>query len=275
MKKIIVVFALAIQTMYIAAMDPLQTNQPSDNQQPDDECMEAVYSDPRGGIVDDLADMPPFETEQLPPIFDELESFGQQSHSDEKPYIDSKIESTSRKRKNAIAIDALAHTLGKKRIRETFQCEKCHKIISERNRSRHMGTHETERPIKCTVPGCGQTFKRNETLKVHIRTHTGEKRYKCPKPECGKAFSQKGNLSTHVKMVHDKVMPYFCDECQKAFSTKQNLQVHLQTKIHFGKYTCPTCHIIFASGTAFGEHQLSYQHDASTSAIRLGLAQQP
>jgi len=295
MKKIIVVFALAIQTIYIAAMDPLQTNQPSDTQQQVDECMEAVYSDPRDGIVHNLADMPTFETKQLPPLFADLELSGQQStdvliatppqaealetqllippqsmrspspqsnasseaselqesdesysandqeadeyafepdapsdqpdreipepdkpsseiqHPDEpcdlqEPEFmcakatellkiqekdktespsasDQAIESTSKKRKNAIALDALAQAFGKNKTKKReckVQCPECGIMMRDAYAIKvHRITHTGERTKECKV--CHEYFRIKAELDRHMLTHSGEKPFKCTK----------------------------------------------------------------------------------------------
>ncbi|KAI7934338.1 hypothetical protein MJO28_017184 [Puccinia striiformis f. sp. tritici] len=54
---------------------------------------------------------------------------------------------------------------------------------------------------QCMEPGCGKTFSRPSSLKIHSYSHTGQKPFKCMR--CDRAFSVQSNLKRHQK-VHEK-----------------------------------------------------------------------
>ncbi|PLW33247.1 hypothetical protein PCANC_20998 [Puccinia coronata f. sp. avenae] len=54
---------------------------------------------------------------------------------------------------------------------------------------------------QCLEPGCGKTFSRPSSLKIHSYSHTGQKPFKCMR--CDRAFSVQSNLKRHQK-VHEK-----------------------------------------------------------------------
>ncbi|MBW0521554.1 hypothetical protein O181_061269 [Austropuccinia psidii MF-1] len=54
---------------------------------------------------------------------------------------------------------------------------------------------------QCMEPGCGKTFSRPSSLKIHNYSHTGQKPFKCLR--CDRAFSVQSNLKRHQK-VHER-----------------------------------------------------------------------
>ncbi|EGG02693.1 uncharacterized protein MELLADRAFT_31902, partial [Melampsora larici-populina 98AG31] len=48
---------------------------------------------------------------------------------------------------------------------------------------------------QCNETGCGKTFSRPSSLKIHSYSHTGQKPFKCFR--CDRAFSVQSNLKRH------------------------------------------------------------------------------
>lgn len=86
---------------------------------------------------------------------------------------------------------------------------------------RHVAAHEEKEQTRCSEPGCGKLFRKQETLQRHIlQDHLGEKAFRCThitnetEEECGQAFETVGHLKGHIKRHHASfVIRHFCDLC--------------------------------------------------------------
>ncbi|EMC94901.1 hypothetical protein BAUCODRAFT_141066 [Baudoinia panamericana UAMH 10762] len=122
-------------------------------------------------------------------------------HSDERKYICSYITGTDDDRRDVL----------------------CGKSFTTATRlRRHAAAHEAKEETKCSEPGCGKVFRKQETLQRHIKLdHLGEKAFKCTNVEmaetgelvsCDFVFSNSKQLRNHVAREHSGLR-YFCDIC--------------------------------------------------------------
>ncbi|KAI8900946.1 hypothetical protein BC833DRAFT_511575, partial [Globomyces pollinis-pini] len=57
------------------------------------------------------------------------------------------------------------------------------------------------RQFTCSFEGCGKSYTRLFTLKLHIKTiHENIKPYKCTFDDCTLSFSRRHNLIRHTKV---------------------------------------------------------------------------
>lgn len=99
---------------------------------------------------------------------------------------------------------------------------------------------------KCPAPGCGASFSRKWTMKVHIdRVHVKDSRHlTCHVPMCLRKFSSRRELRKHVVEGHQgKVRRYTCSwpNCGQGFFTRTHLRTH--TLVHTGEkpIACQLC----------------------------------
>jgi len=64
-------------------------------------------------------------------------------------------------------------------------CKICKKEYSSKQSLReHLYTHSGERPYKCTIPGCDESFRQGSLLSIHRRIHReidkGVSKFKTP-----------------------------------------------------------------------------------------------
>ncbi|KAJ3090309.1 Strongly-conserved Zn-finger binding protein (TFIIIA) [Quaeritorhiza haematococci] len=131
----------------------------------------------------------------------------------------------------------------------------------------------TRGKFTCPHPGCGRNFPKAAKLERHERSHTGvrhlkshltPKPYKCTVPYCTSAFAKHSQLRKHMLEDHpsnDSVLipnPYLCDHpgCGKGFKTKQKLKQHLMVHSETPRYQCghDSCNLAFPKWTALRKH---------------------
>ncbi|XP_018787365.1 PREDICTED: zinc finger protein 91-like [Bactrocera latifrons] len=162
-----------------------------------------------------------------------------------------------------------------------FACKFCEDTFKERKalREHEKGHHSDRRNFLCSV--CGESFVRNDYLRVHMRRHNGEKPYKCQycgkgfpratdvkiheryhtgtKPNlcnlCGKGFHRAYNLTIHMR-THTGERPFKCEECGRGFAQSNDLKAHIRR--HTGeRFKCPECDAGFLQMYALRQHALA------------------
>ncbi|XP_050328591.1 uncharacterized protein LOC126758378 [Bactrocera neohumeralis] len=145
-----------------------------------------------------------------------------------------------------------------------FLCFKCNRDFSTKtNLTRHMATHEGNRPFQCNV--CNKSFTQNVSLKQHMYTHTGEKPYQCE--VCHRGFTQCKSLVFHIRR-HTGDKPFPCEKCGALFRQKDGLKTHI-LKRHTIKSkrgnmeltTCAICKEVFADKSLLQEHMKKHLND--------------
>ncbi|XP_068083038.1 zinc finger protein 852-like isoform X1 [Anabrus simplex] len=121
-------------------------------------------------------------------------------------------------------------------VRRSHSCPECGKMLTSKNRNRHMLTHTKERPYQCSE--CSRKYSSKANLVVHMSTHTGVREYHCN--ECGKVFAQRSCLKAH-EAVHSNERPFHCVQCSKTFSLKKRLQVHMIIHAAMREHKCDDC----------------------------------
>ena len=114
---------------------------------------------------------------------------------------------------------------------------------------------EKEDEFKCPWTDCGAAFRRKDHLTRHIRSHNDERPYPCPIDGCKASFRTSWHLKRHVKRVHEE--PHRCDTCGKQFTKKAGLRRH--TVLEHGEnhpYQChhQECGTGFFSPQALNDH---------------------
>uniref|UniRef100_A0A0A1XDI0 Zinc finger protein Xfin n=1 Tax=Zeugodacus cucurbitae TaxID=28588 RepID=A0A0A1XDI0_ZEUCU len=145
-----------------------------------------------------------------------------------------------------------------------FLCLKCNRDFSTKtNLTRHMATHEGNRPFQCTV--CSKSFTQNVSLKQHMYTHTGEKPYQCD--VCHRGFTQCKSLVFHIRR-HTGDKPFPCEKCGALFRQKDGLKTHIlkrhTIKSQHGNMeltTCAICKEVFGDKILLQEHMKKHLND--------------
>jgi uncharacterized Zn-finger protein len=84
--------------------------------------------------------------------------------------------------------------------------------------NRHIAQHEDREETTCSWAGCGQVFRKQETLQRHIKKdHLHELPYLCThetadEGACGQSFRTPGLLKSHVAHDH-RARKYICEIC--------------------------------------------------------------
>ncbi|XP_053951146.1 zinc finger protein 239-like [Anastrepha ludens] len=132
-----------------------------------------------------------------------------------------------------------------------FACKFCDDTFKERKalREHEKGHHSDRRNFLCSV--CGESFVRNDYLRVHMRRHNGEKPYKCQ--YCGKGFPRATDVKIHER-YHTGTKPNLCNLCGKGFHRAYNLTIHMRTHTGERPFKCEECGRGFAQSNDLKAH---------------------
>uniref|UniRef100_A0A1I8PE34 Protein krueppel n=1 Tax=Stomoxys calcitrans TaxID=35570 RepID=A0A1I8PE34_STOCA len=132
-----------------------------------------------------------------------------------------------------------------------YACKHCPATFPEKEQMKEHSKKEHSQPRNFLCSICGDSFQRNEYLKIHMRRHTGEKPYKCR--FCEKGFPRSTDLKMHER-YHIGLKPNLCNLCGKGFHRPYNLTIHMRTHTGEKPYKCPQCPQAFAQSNDLKAH---------------------
>lgn len=118
----------------------------------------------------------------------------------------------------------LHYHLAHHRNERNFLCNECPRSYNtQADLSQHQRIHEKQRdPYRCEE--CGMLFSHRSKFNTHLRSHAVKGPKKCN--ICDKFFVC---LSSHIRIVHQHVRKYQCEDCEKCFGKKSGLDRHVTT----------------------------------------------
>ena len=160
-----------------------------------------------------------------------------------------------------------------KKVKKKFVCRDCEKRFrSEEALVKHSKRHTGEKPYRCKVDMCKETFASSKLMKEHLANCIV---HACP--FCQDRFESEYSLNEHLKIhkeyecnichktftilnhylmhmvVHSEKRPHACEKCGKSFKLSGNLSVH---KKHCGKphklHECRFCERYFKNSITVG-----------------------
>ncbi|XP_068625791.1 PR domain zinc finger protein 5-like isoform X2 [Battus philenor] len=113
---------------------------------------------------------------------------------------------------------------------------------------KHMNKKHTNNNIICVY--CGQTFRRDQNLRVHIWRHHRVGRFKCN--ICDTECNIPSRLYMHMAKVHG-VKAAKCPKCSECFATQYLRQKHL-IDVHESGHKCSYCDKLFTRNSFMRDH---------------------
>ncbi|XP_058121330.1 zinc finger protein weckle-like [Anopheles ziemanni] len=193
---------------------------------------------------------PPSRDEKL----EEVEAIATESTAEDQTSGDDLDKNSSK------SSDTLSTVRRKEKRKLTeFQCGICLKKFSSRDllkkhEDSHFPKHNFYFPDnEFTCPICDKKFRRAINVKAHVRlVHDGIKPFICE--ECGRAFGSKGALKEHY-VVHSDDRPFKCPHCPMTFKNQSRLKTHedVHNETH---YICPYCGLQLKTKRTLNMHML-------------------
>ena len=172
--------------------------------------------------------------------------------------------------------------------RDPHTCHICNKVLSCRgNLSKHLITHRSDKPFKCTTCGLGFNAKRDQQYH-YLQHHTNKRPYNCV--VCGKGYVFRHYLLKHMA-YHGEERKFACDICGKHFITPKCVLRHKKRHRKERLFKCYSClksftvnadlraHIrkihLNSKKTGHAKQQLDFQPKVSQSLQALQHKNQP
>lgn len=107
------------------------------------------------------------------------------------------------------------------------KCEICDKTFSSKSAlNKHKLLHTDIKSFACSI--CEKKFRKKFTLKNHLLIHnlSEDKPYKCEIEDCFQSFNQLNVYKRHLKTIHNEKF-FKCEYCKaESFDKKDNLRAH-------------------------------------------------
>ncbi|KAL8870724.1 MAG: hypothetical protein Q9174_003294 [Haloplaca sp. 1 TL-2023] len=146
-----------------------------------------------------------------------------------------------------LAEHKLSHTNSRPFICPHRPCNK--DFVRQSHLSHHVkSAHSNVRDYVCEWEGCTKSFLTATRLKRHHAAHQGREKFRCSVLGCGQTFRKHATLQKHRIVAHDGGKPFSCElqddngnECGQGFDTAGRLHSH-QGRVHGGKrFWCSIC----------------------------------
>ena len=122
-------------------------------------------------------------------------------------------------------------------------------FLRESHLKHHVkSAHSDVRDYVCEWEGCGKRFVTATRLKRHCAAHEGREKFRCTIAGCGQSFRKHGTLQKHILIVHEGKKPFTCDnldsnriECGAGFDTEGQLKSHAGRAHETNTFFCTIC----------------------------------
>ena len=91
---------------------------------------------------------------------------------------------------------------------------------------------------KCQKNFITKSKKQKHTKRVHVEK---KRNFFCK--HCSKTFTRREHLAIHVKVLHDKIKDFSCNNCGNLFTDKYAMKKHerTHTRENNGRFCCKVC----------------------------------
>ncbi|MCJ1286664.1 Strongly-conserved Zn-finger binding protein (TFIIIA) [Xylographa opegraphella] len=140
-----------------------------------------------------------------------------------------------------------SHTNTRPYVCPHAECTKA--FIRSTHLKHHLkSAHSDIRDYVCAYDGCDKKFATGTRLKRHHAAHEGREKHKCTVAGCGQTFRKHNTLQAHLSSIHEGKNPFVCEEadedgtiCARFFDTAFKLKNH-KSRNHMGdKFYCTIC----------------------------------
>lgn len=116
-----------------------------------------------------------------------------------------------------------------------------------------MSRHRSDKPLKCSYPGCNYAANFKSVLDRHAAKHSQTKSYKCPQCNFGSAYKEA--LSDHITVKHRKDRVFSCTLCEFSSSFHAAYVRHCKVKHSDERpFECSQCNFSAAYQSALNRH---------------------